>query len=166
MGKYIRGNIEIDIPGGTLAGTTGLIGATVDQVGERMLVSSVVATYSLSGWTGGDNIGPVMVGLAHHDYTLAEIEAYLEHQTSWNEGDLVSQEIANRKIRRIGVFESPGDVGADASLNDGKPVKTKLNWILVTGQGVNFWIYNQGSAAFATTDPNVHISGHANLWPR
>ncbi len=35
---------------------------------------------------------------------------------------------------------------------------------MITGQTVNLWVYNMGSAAFATTDPNVHVQGKANLF--
>ncbi len=167
MGRYIRGNIDVDIAGGTLAGATAVLGATADQVVERAYLSSIVCQYSFAGFTGGDNIGPVSVGVAHGDYSLAEIEAYLEAATSWNEGDLVAREVSQRKIRRIGTFTTTAASAGEANvLNDGKSIRTKLGWILNTGQGLNFWLYNQGSAAFATTDPNVHIWGHANLWPR
>ncbi len=165
-GRYIKGNVDEDFALGTLAGNTGILQATQDQVGERSLVSSVQAIYGLSGFTIGDNIGPVEVGLMHGDYTLAELEEFLELTTGWNEGDLRSREISNRKIRRIGVFDPPDNAGESVALNGGRPVKTKLNWILNAGQGLTFWIYNQGGSAFATTDPNCHIVGHANLWPR
>ncbi len=87
MGKYIRGNIAENMALGTLAANT-LISGTTDTVNERTLISSVVASYSLSGFTAGDNIGPVLVGLAHGDYSDAEIEEWVENQTSWDEGDL------------------------------------------------------------------------------
>ncbi len=167
MGRYQRGNINVDIAGGTLAAVTAILGSTVDQVSDRMLLSSVVATYSFAGFTGGDNIGPVEVGIAHHDYTLTEVEQYLEAANSWDEGNLTTREVMGRKIRRVGVFPvQAASAGEAAVLNDGKQIKTKLNWILTEGQGLNFWIYNQGSAAFASTDPNAHIFGHANLWAR
>ncbi len=167
MGRYIRGNLLVTIAGGTLAGATAITVQTTDQVVERTLVSSIVARYSLSGYTGGDNIGPVEVGVAHGDYTLLEIEQYLESSLSWDEGDKITRERMKRQVRRIGVFEvAAGSAGEASVLNDGKPIKTRLNWILNAAQGLQFWIYNQGTAAFATTDPDVRVSGHANLWPR
>ncbi len=168
MGKYIRGPVDEDLSLGTLAALTGIRQAFGSVVAERTLISSLVARYSLQGMTPGDNIGPIMVGIAHGDYSLSEIEAYIEQTTGWSEGDLVSQEISSRKIRRIGVFESAvaGGTGGITVLNDGKPIKTKLNWILISGQSIAVWAYNMGSGALATTDPNVQLQGHANLWPK
>ncbi len=168
MGRYIKGNIDMNVELGTLAGNTGLTTQAPDTVTERALISSVVNSYILSGFTLLDNVGPVMVGVAHGDYTLAEIEEWIELQTGWAEADKVSQERARRKIRRIGVIEMVGGLTgvSRGTLNEGRPVKTKLNWILNSGQSVQFWAYNMGSAAFGSTDPNLHIQGHANLWPK
>ncbi len=165
MGRYIKGNIDEDFALGTLAAQTGIVEAS-PTVGERTLISSVDVVYSLAGMTAGDNIGPIEVGLAHSDYSLAEIEEFLELTSGWNEGDLVSREISNRKVRRIGVFDTPASASLDATLNDGKPIKTKLNWILNAGQGLQFFCYNTGGSPLATTDPNCHIVGHANLFPK
>ncbi len=166
MGRYIRGNLAIDTSLGTLAAKTAILGAS-DTVIDRTLVSSVVATYSISNLTAAAGDGPIQVGVAHGDYTLAQIEEYLELATSWNETDLIDKEVQSRKIRRIGVFDSPQSGSSGAySLNDGKAITTKLNWIMTNGQGLNFFFYNLGTSALATTSPNVNVNGHANLWPR
>ncbi len=165
MGRYIPGNVDEDFALGTLAPQTAILEAS-DVVGERTRISSVEAIFSLAGFTAGENIGPIEVGVAHSDYTLAEVEAWIERSTSWNEGNLVSQEISGRRIRRIGVFEVPDTAGDSVTLNDGKKIKIRLNWILNAGQGLNWYAYNQGGTALATTDPNCHIVGKANLWPQ
>ncbi len=165
---YTKGNLDIDQSLGTLASKTAVLAAT-DTVIDRTLVSSVKATYTLSNLAEAANAGPIEVGVAHGDYTLAEIEAYLELATSWKETDLLDKEIQSRRIRRIGVFDSPAAATAGTgayTLNDGKAIRTKLNWILTNGQGLNYWIYNLGTAALATSDPNVNIRGHANLWAK
>jgi len=114
--------------------------------------------------TVGDNIGPIMCGIAHSDYSDAEIEAWIESSTkSWNRGALAEQEIDNRLIRRVGIFTPIVSLGAEV-LNDGKPIKTKLNWPLMSGQGLKVWAYNMGSSPLATTDPNFHVQGHVNLF--
>ncbi len=166
MGRYIRGNIDLDFALGTLAAQTGLRTALAATVAERTLISSVVAQYSMSGYTVLDNVGPITVGFSHSDYSLVEIEQWIEQTTgAWSEADLVAREISNRKIRKIGTFDPVVGL-ATMTLNDGKPIRTKLNWILNAGQTLAFWAYNQGAVAVGTTDPDVHMSGHANLWPR
>ncbi len=166
MGKYIRGGVNEQLNLGTLAPST-LAAAQFDEtVNERMLVSSLVATYSVAEWTPAAGDGPILVGIAHGDYTAAEIEEVIEMTDSWDEGNLVEQELGKRKIRKIGVFHSPQASTEGVSLNDGRPIKTKLNWILNQGQTLQVWAYNMGGSAFATTTPTVHLEGHANLWPR
>ncbi len=165
MRNYIRGNLDLSIAGGTLAGNTALKQDVGDTVDDTTKVTSIVATHTWSGFTGGDNIGPVQVGVAHSDYSLAEISAYINLSTGWSQADLVSREISARKIRRIGTFQvEAASAGEISVLNDGKPIKTKLNWILSEGQTLAFWMFNTGSAAFATTDPDYNIFGHANLF--
>ncbi len=167
MGKYIRGTVNETVSlGATLASLTGVAEIFDEVVDERTLISSIVAAYSLGNWTPVAAAGPIMIGVAHSDYTLAEIEAFIETTGSWNETDLVQQEVAGRKIRRIGVFPSPRAVEDEVVLNDGKPIKTKLNWILTEGQSLQFWAYNTGTAAAATTGSVARAEGHANLWPR
>lgn len=162
--KYIKGQISIDMDLGTLAGNTGTRSAVPDVVIEKARVSSIVCTYTMGQVTPGNDIGPVAVLVAHSDYTLAEIEEWLEASESWSQTDLVAKEVADRRIKLVGMFETPDSASDTVTLNEGKPIKTKLNWQLYTGQGLAFVGYNTGSSAFATTDPDVHFRGHANVW--
>ncbi len=164
--RYLRGSIDSALDIGTLAANTLVSVAAAATVNERTFISSVRMMHSLANVTPQADRGPLRVGIAHSDYTDAEIEQWIENTGSWNEGDKVSQEIAKRKIKDIGVF------GIDATsanvvlvLNDGKFITTKLGWILLQGQTVRFWAFNEGSQAYATTAPDYDISGHANLWP-
>lgn len=167
MGKYLRGSVDEDLALSTLASRDVVSQSFGGVVNERTLVSSVVAKYSQSNWTPGTNEGPILVGLAHSDYSAAEIEAWVENDGSWNETDLVQQEVANRKIRRVGIFEIPALEGQAVVLNEGRSIKTKMNWILNQGQTIELWAMNLGTSALAgTTSPNINVSGHANLWPR
>ncbi len=166
MGRYIRGAVDEDL---TFAGLAAhdVVGAIFDEVvNGRTLVSSIVATYNMEGFTPTSDVGPVLVGIAHGDYTDAEIEEFLEATGSWDEGDKIEQERSKRKIRRIGVFSTPALATQGVTLNEGRPLKSKLNWILNDGEGLRLWVYNMGTAAVATTTPIVHMQGHANLWPR
>jgi len=166
MGKYIRGNVDEGLALGTLAALT-LVGSDFDEVvNGRTLVSSIVTRWTVENWTAIAQSGPLLFGVAHGDYSDAEIEEYLEATQSWNEGDLLAQEVSKRKIRRIGVITAPPTAAESAVFNEGRAKKTKLNWILNDGETMKLWAYNTGSAALATTAPVMRTSGHANLWPR
>ncbi len=165
MGRYLRGSVDEDLVLGGLASKTVISVIFDETVNERTLVSSVVAAYSLAGWTLTTNDGPMLVGLAHSDYSDAEIEEFVEATGSWNEGDLVQQEISKRKIRRIGIFEEPDTDTDSVTLNDGKPIKTKMNWIVNQGQTLRVWAYNLGAGPI-TTGASIHVQGHANLFPK
>ncbi len=103
------------------------------------------------------------VGLAHGDYTATEIEACLESQAAIDIGDLVLQEVANRKVRSIGFASGTGNVDTSLVIADGKPVKTKLNWLVGIGDTIDAWIRN-GSDTVWTTGATLAIVGH--IWVR
>ncbi len=162
--KYIAGAIDEDVSLTTIAAKD-VIKSNFDQaVAERTLLSSIVSSYSLASFTKASGVGPIMVGIAHSDYTDAEIEEWIESTNSWDEGDLVAQEVAARKIRKIGVFGAEVSEDDTVVLNDGKPIKTKLNWVLSTGKTLSLWGYNMGISAVATTVPVIRAQGKANLW--
>ncbi len=168
MGKYIRGNVDEEVVLSTLVART-LISEIFDEtVNERTRVSSVEATYSLKDIVAAVDDGLITVGLAHSDYTDAEIEAVIENTGSWNEGDKVQQEVAKRLVRVVGTFPitQAATEGAQVYvLNDGKPIKTKLNWIMLQGQSLRLFAYNGGSSAL-TGSASVFSYGHANLFPQ
>ncbi len=102
-------------------------------------------------------------GLAHSDYSSAEIEECLEAQSALDLGDKVAQEQGNRLVRSIGVISNFGSVaeGGSAPFNDGRPTKTKLNWKLSTGDSLHLWIRN-GSGTIWTTGSTVQAIG--SMW--
>lgn len=164
---YIRGNVDETIALGTLASRTVVAQVFDETVDEKTFVSSIVATYSISDITPLENAGPIVVGLAHGDYTSTEIEEWIEQTASWTIGNLQARrEVGKRWIRQIGIFQTPGTTVTTFVLNDGKPIKTKLGWTLGTGQTIDLWAYNLGSVALATTSPDIHCQGHINLWPQ
>ncbi len=164
-GRYLRGRIDEGLSLGTLAAKT-LVSDTWDGVvTERTLISSIVATYVVENITTPQ--GPLLFGVAHSDYSDTEIEAVIENAGSWDEGNKVDQEIAKRLVRTIGTFATQAADAAvinDLEVNDGKMIKTKLNWILTTGDTLKMWVYNLSTAALATTVPILVAEGHANLW--
>ncbi len=167
MGRYLRGNIDAVQPLATLGPVSLAKLDLSDTVSERTLISSIVATWSLNGWTPVTDAGPIVFGVAHSDYTATEIEEWMETGGMWAEGNKVSQEISRRKIRRIGVLQTPAAAEDSFVFNDGRPQKTKLNWILLGGQTLSTWAYNTGAAAVSgATGADVRANGHVNLFPK
>ncbi len=100
-------------------------------------------------------------GLAHSDYSVAEIEECLEAQTAIDRGDKVAQEQSNRLVRSIGVMTGVGIAGGDKSFNDGRSKRTKLNWHMSIGDRLSVWIRN-GSGVIYTTGSAIVCQG--NIW--
>ncbi len=165
--RYLKGIIDTELSLGTLAAKDVTLAAVGDTVKERTWLSSVKGSWSLTDFSNNAGDGSITVGIAHSDYSSAEIEAWIENTGSWDEGDLVNQEVAKRKIRMVGTFETD-DLGtvSGSVLNDGKNITTKCGWILNAGQTIAIWAYNNGDSALDTTVPSVFLKGHANLWPR
>ncbi len=166
MGRYLKGRVNEELALGTLAAKT-LVGTTFDEtVVDRTLVSSLKATWTMREYTPAEGDGPIVFGVAHGDYSDAEIEEVIENTGSWNEGDKIAQEQSKRLVRTIGVFDTAPSAAGIYTINDGMPVHTKLNWILNQGVRLKIWAYNQGSSALATTSPVISAEGHANLFPK
>ncbi len=164
--KYLKGKVNHDMTLTTLAPETLLSEVVNDSLSEKAWLSSVMLKWAIDQWTVTTGVGPFLVGVAHSDYTSAEIEEWIENANSWESGDKIGQEIARRKIREIGTFMTPVGGNPDAlTLNDGKSIRTKCGWMLNTGQTLRVWAMNLGTVAVVTTNPIVHINGHCNLWP-
>ncbi len=126
--------------------------ASLDVLGETLnnsnvdkptRVMSVDVLFSLNGMTALE--GPVDVGLSHSDYTDAEVEQALEATGSWASDDKIAREQSNRLVRRVGQLDAEHD-----ELNDGKPVRVRLNWALASGSTIRYWARNVGSGALTT----------------
>ncbi len=167
MGRYIRGNIDETMALGTLAAAD-VITTALGAVNGRTLLSSIKATHTLRGYTVTDNVGPISVGVCHGDYTDQEVEDWIEQTEadSWDEGNLVAKEVSGRLIRKIGTFRAPAQTLGAQVLNEGKEMRTKLNWILNDGASIRMWAYNHGTVAVGTTDPDYVMIGQANLFPK
>ena len=163
MSKYTPGQVNERLDLAALPSESAVSEIFDETVLEETLISSLEAMYSWAAVTRGTDDGPLMVGIAHSDYTTTEIEQWIENINSWDWGDLSQREVTNRLIRKIGVFQTPIDTAETVVLNHGRPIKTKLNWSLRTGQSLRLWAYNLGSSAFADGG-QVHADGKANLW--
>ncbi len=125
---------SLDVLGETLNGS---------NVDKPTRVMSVDCLFALNGMTALE--GPVDVGLAHSDYTDAEVEECLEATGSWASDDKVARERANRLVRRVGQLDAEHD-----ELNDGEPVRVRLNWALASGSTLRYWARNVGSGTLTT----------------
>ncbi len=163
--RYLRGAIQNNLALGATGPRAVVNGGITDTVTEKAWLSSVKLTWALQQFTKGTDDGPVAVGVAHSDYTSAEILAWINQTASWDEGDLIGQEVAKRKIRWVGVFINPDTVDDTSVLNDGKLITTKCGWIIKTAESLNIWAFNMGSSAL-TTGADVQTVGHANIWPQ
>lgn len=165
MANYIRGGVNEVLTIATLASLT-LVATNFDEeVQEQATITSIVASWAIRDSPLGLNQGPIVVGLAHSDYTDAEIEEVLELTAGWEKYDLVAREKAKRLIRVIGTFPSTPAADQAAVLNEGRPIKTKLNWQLGSGQTLKVWAYNAGGAALADSAA-LYVDGHANIFYR
>ncbi len=162
--RYLSGAINLQLEIGTLGGKVAVKENLPQTVVDTTRISSLRAVWALENWTPIADVGPIMVGVAHSDYTNAEIEAFIEAASSWDFGDKIAKEVRSRLVRIVGVLNTPDSVTQSTHLNDGKPIRTKLNWLLAEGDTLAVWAYNQGDGTVATTIPNVQCFGTANLW--
>ncbi len=163
MGRFIPGNIEENLSLGTLASGALVSDLWDESVNETTRISSIVVAWSMDLLTPGQ--GPFRFGVAHSDYTDAEIQEVIDNSGSWDTGNKISQEIGKRLVRTIGTMVGEGSVAAgDVRFNDGKPLKTKLNWILNSGDTLRMWVQNRSASAISTSVPVLKADGQANLW--
>ncbi len=119
-------------------------------------IVSAKLNWTLVGLTEPE--GPIVVGLNHSDYTVTEIKECIEASAGINVGNKIAQEQANRLVRIVGVMESDTD-----ELNDGKPISTKLNWLMPIGMSTEMFAYNDAASAL-TTGAALKVNG--DLWVR
>jgi len=123
-----------------------LIGVAMTTVSnEAFRALSVQGTWSLHNLTPGE--GPIVVGVAHGDYTDSEVEAAVEADESMVRADKIAQELADRLVRRVGSF--PGAL-AEEVLYNGVEIYKRLNWAHSTGQALRMWAHNRSGANLNT----------------
>lgn len=144
------------LPLGALASNTVVQGDFAQQVDQEHWAISMDVTANIHGLTAGE--GPILFGVAHEDYTAAEVEEWLEATASWDIGDKIAQEKAKRKCRIIGTFVS------GQQFNDGKPKRVKLGWRIEDNSTLALWAYNE-SAATLTTGAIIEFKGPVYLKP-
>ncbi len=120
-----------------------LIGSLLSTVAnEALYLISADLTWATEEHAG--DIGPISVGVAHSDYSDAEVEQWIESVGSWDRADQVAREQSRRKCRQAGTFA--GELSNEI-LNDGKSIRTKLGWICQEDETLRIWGFNQNDAA-------------------
>ncbi len=97
-GVWLRPRLSQEIVLSTLAADTLISesgGGTA--VTNRVKVTSIDVTIGMHNHTPGE--GPLIVGVAHSDYTDAEIEEWVEALNAWNEEDKIAMEQSRRLCR-------------------------------------------------------------------
>ncbi len=130
---------------GALASGTFDSNAFDSTVDDSTYLLSIQAVWSMAEHTAGE--GPIVVGVAHSDYTVAEISEWFSATGAWDRGNKVAQEQNRRSIRQVGVFDGNN---VSETLNDGVPVKTKLGFMLSPGDTLQQWAINQDTSILTT----------------
>ncbi len=147
--KRRRGVIMLKISETAALGTLGSGSAFKDNF-DSTVVDSVFLLSIEAAWSYGEHTpdqGPIPFGVAHSDYSAAEIGEWFAATGAWDKGDKVAQEHARRKIRQVGVFDGALAQGA---LNNGQPIKTKLKFGLAPGDTLAWWAVNQDTSVLTT----------------
>ncbi len=139
-----RFNDELSL--GALSGNV-LVGTTSSDLtpDEDTFVVSMDVTVGIYNHTVQE--GPLTFGVAHSDYSDAEIEQWFENSNSMKKQDLIAQEIAKRKIRTIGQLSG---VDTEMVLNDGNPIRVPIRFVIGEAQFMKFWCYNEMNSALTT----------------
>ncbi len=154
MGKFQPISISKSTALATLASETGLLTSlTTDAASEGYWCVSTDLNLSWDSPTAGD--GSIDVYLADNDWSLAEIEEYIELATGFDRGDKKAQEIQarGRSIRKVGSLTPE-----DNNLNDGNVTRTKFRIYIAEGSTLALCMYNAGAAAL-TTGSEISVSG-------
>ncbi len=147
-------------PGALAAGDV-TVGPLTAVTTDPLRVVSVKFQYAMTSVKALTDDG-FEFGLAHSDYSAAEIEECLENQAAIDLGDKIAQEQANRLVRSIGIITgSVVTVNAGITFNDGIPVHTKLNWRLSSGDSLNLWIRNATDTVWTT---GSQLVSNGDMW--
>ncbi len=136
----------------TLGAATVLKADFVGNSDSQYRLISAIGTWTIRGLTAGE--GPITVGVAHNDYTVAEIAEALVATNAISQGDKIANERSKRLVRIIGTFGPQGP----GNLDDGRPIKTRLNWLFPVGERPAIFAFNDSGSAL-TTGASVHFMG-------
>ncbi len=145
-----RVSVVASVAAGALAAGAVTSGALTSVGSDTYRVTSIKNTYA---WSDNQAVidDNMTFGIAHSDYTSAEIEEAVESSGAIDLGDKIQQERANRLVRLIGTISGANPVAqAGIQFNDGRPVKTKLNWDISIGKTLVLWMRNSSGVVWTT----------------
>ncbi len=132
---------------GTLADETiAKVSLTTDLAEDFFAVSTDI-TVSVEGHTATED--PLGWGVAHDDYTVAELKEYVDANLT-DPGQKIEQERARRKVRRGGVLHSMGGSQTELISNGGQEKRIPLRFSINDGNTLAGWVMNHSGAALTT----------------
>ncbi len=136
----VGGLVSLDMISGTMIATSD----------TRYRLLSIKGLWSWQHVTQID--GALIFGIAASGYSAANIEEWMESSTSINQGSRTANEQADRKIRQIGIMPPTTTTGSqnERTLNDGRPIKTRVNWATPIGAQPSMWAYNASDENYTT----------------
>ena len=139
-GKNRRGFVAIpfftELPLSTLADNT-VITASILTFSEDIFIISADVQANLNAAPGGQ--GPLMVGLAHGDLTIAEINEALDAEVT-DPDDIIAKERARRPVRRVGVFPA---LSSDEVLAQGQSQRIVMRFSVGNDHALNMFCVNR-----------------------
>ncbi len=140
--------VGLGAPTNLLVGASQLFTANFDN---EFYAHSIFTAWGMDDHTPGE--GPLEIGFAHSDYTVAEIGEALDN-TSNTRGDLVENERRGRKVRSCGWFSGQN---VNEVLFDGATKRCGLGFVLADGTNLNFWTRNHDTTM--TTGSQINLIG-------
>ncbi len=154
MGKFQPISVSKSFALLTLASETGILTSlTTDPASEGYYAVSTDLNVSWDSPTAGE--GAIDIWITNNDWSLVEVEEYVEATTGFDRGDMRAQEIQRRgrSIRKIGSLTPEAN-----NLNDGNMTRTKFRQYIAEGSTLQLMLYNAGPAPL-TTGSEISISG-------
>ncbi len=138
---------------GTLADETVVSADLTTNLAEDFYAISVDIVATVADGSAGD--GPIEIGVAHDDYTAAEIKEFIDVNLT-DPDNKIDQERSRRLIRRLGSIVEL--TNAPQVPRSGDPKRIPLRFILGDGHTLSAWVMNHTGSAM-TTGAVVTFSG-------
>ncbi len=111
---------------------------------EDLFIVSVDCRWGIANHTPQE--GPLEVGLAHGDYTAAELIEFLDANVI-DPDDMIANEHSKRKVRRSGLFSG---LAQEEVLNNGNAIRTPCKFTVGDGKSFTYWLRNRSGAQLTT----------------